>query len=132
MIVADSSVLIRYFSKEDGWEEAEKIIEQGVMTFDLAVKEIANALWKKVLREEMAEKDAVKIISDLEDGEVIRLENQAGYIEEAFHIAIRRRIPIYDALFISLAKNKRLELVTCDKKQSEAAEEEGVRVWYLP
>ncbi len=132
MIAADSSVLIRYFSKEEGWEKAEKIIEQGVVTLEFAVKEVANALWKKVLRGEMAKEDAVKLILDLKSGEIIRLEDQGEYIEEAFNIAVRRGITIYDALFVSLAKSKRLELITSDEKQGEAAEDEGVKVRYLP
>jgi predicted nucleic acid-binding protein len=132
VIAADSSVLIRYFSKEEGWEKAEKIIEQGVVTLEFAVKEVANALWKKVLRGEMAKEDAVKLILDLKSGEIIRLEDQGEYIEEAFNIAVRRGITIYDALFVSLAKSKRLELITSDEKQGEAAEDEGVKVRYLP
>ncbi|MCD6349141.1 MAG: type II toxin-antitoxin system VapC family toxin [Candidatus Korarchaeota archaeon] len=132
MIVADSSVLVRYFSKEEGWENAEKVIEQGVVTLELAVKEVANGLWKKVLRREMAEEDAIRIILDLASGGVIRLEDQGKYLEEAFDIAVRRGITIYDALFISLAKGRELEFVTCDGKQGKVAEEEGVRTRYLP
>ncbi len=128
MIVADSSVLIKYFSKEEGWEDAERVIELGVVTLELAVVETANALWKKVLRGEMSEEDAITIVEDLKRGDVIKLEDQGAYLEGAFGIAVRRRIPIYDSLFISLAKVRGLKLVTCDVKQGEVAAEEGVRV----
>ena len=132
MIAIDSSVLVMYFSKEEGWEEAEKVIEQGVVTLELAVKEVANSLWKKVLREEMAEEDAIRIILDLASGDIIRIEDQGKYLEEAFDIAAKKRITIYDALFISLAKSRKLELVTCDRRQGRVAEEEGVKTNYLP
>ncbi len=132
MIAIDSSVLVMYFSKEEGWEEAEKVIEQGVVTLELAVKEVANSLWKKVLREEMAEEDAIRIILDLASGDIIRIEDQGKYLEEAFDIAVKKRITIYDALFISLAKSRKFELVTCDRRQGRVAEEEGVKTNYLP
>ena len=132
MIAIDSSVLVMYFSKEEGWEEAEKVIEQGVVTLELAVEEVANSLWKKVLREEMAEEDAIRIILDLASGDIIRIEDQGRYLEEAFDIAVKKRITIYDALFISLAKSRKLELVTCDRRQGRVAEEEGVKTNYLP
>ncbi|MCD6244794.1 MAG: type II toxin-antitoxin system VapC family toxin [Candidatus Korarchaeota archaeon] len=132
MIAIDSSVLVMYFSKEEGWEEAEKVIEQGVVTLELAVEEVANSLWKKVLREEMAEEDAIRIILDLASGDIIRIEDQGKYLEEAFDIAVKKRITIYDALFISLAKSRKLELVTCDRRQGRVAEEEGVKTNYLP
>jgi len=128
VIAADSSLLVKFFSKEEGWGEAKKVIEQGVVSLDLAVKEVANALWKKVLRKELAESDAVSLILDLASGEVVKLYDQDRYLKEAFQMAVRHRITVYDALFISLAKMENLELATCDRKQALSAEKEGVNV----
>jgi len=48
--VIDSSTLVKYFSHEAGWEKAREIILEGMLTLDLAIKEVVSALWKKVLR----------------------------------------------------------------------------------
>jgi predicted nucleic acid-binding protein len=39
-----------------------------VITLDLAIKEIINALWKKVSRNEMSFELALKIVKDLVEG----------------------------------------------------------------
>jgi predicted nucleic acid-binding protein len=124
--VIDSSSLVKFFSKEEGWEKVAQIIEEGAITLDLSIKEVANALWKKILIGEMNEDIAIKILSDLLKGEAIIIVNQDEYLIEAFKIANRNKITIYDSLFIALAKLKNLELVTSDIKQYEIAKNEGV------
>ena len=128
MKAIDSSSLVKFFSKEPGWRNVRKLILEGVVSLDLSIKEVANALWKKVLREEMTAQDASKIISDLIGAEVIRLTDQRNYIQKAFEIAVKNKITIYDSLFIALAKELRTELITSDSRQAEFAEKEGVRV----
>jgi len=124
--VIDSSSLVKFFSKEKGWEKVAQIIEEGVITLDLSIKEVANALWKKILIGEMNENIAIKILSDLLKHEAMIIVNQDEYLIEAFKIANRNKITIYDSLFIALAKSKNLELVTSDIKQYEIAKNEGV------
>jgi predicted nucleic acid-binding protein len=124
--VIDSSSLVKFFSKEKGWEKVAQIIEEGVITLDLSIKEVANALWKKILIGEMKEDIAIKILSDLLKREAMIIVNQDEYLIEAFKIANRNKITIYDSLFIALAKSKNLELVTSDIKQYEIAKNEGV------
>jgi len=124
--VIDSSSLVKFFSKEKGWEKVAQIIAEGVMTLDLSIKEVANALWKKILMGEMKEDVAIKILSDLLKREAMLIVNQDEYLLEAFKIANRNKITIYDSLFIALAKSMNLELITSDKKQYEIAKNEGV------
>jgi len=126
--VIDSSSLVKYFSKEEGWKLVKKAILDGVVTLDLAVKEVANALWKKVLRSEISIDDANKIITDLLEAEVIKVISQDKYLTQAFKIAVENKITVYDALFIALAKEMNIELITSDAKQAEVAKEEGVSV----
>jgi len=124
--VIDSSSLVKFFSKEKGWEKVAQIIKEGVITLDLSIKEVANALWKKILIGEMNEDLAIKILYDLLKLEAIIIVNQDEYLIEAFKIANRNKITIYDSLFIALAKSKNLELVTCDIKQYEIAKNEEI------
>jgi predicted nucleic acid-binding protein len=59
----------------------------------------------------MTENLAVKILSDLIKKEAILVVNQEVYIIEALGISVRNKIPIYDSLFIALAKMNKLDLV---------------------
>jgi len=129
--VVDSSSLVKFFSKEEGWEKVTQIIKEGVITLDLSIKEVANALWKKILIGEINEDLAIKILYDLLKGETIIIVNQDEYLIEAFKIANRNKITIYDSLFIALAKSKDLELVTSDKRQYEIAKNEGVNSLFV-
>jgi predicted nucleic acid-binding protein len=124
--VIDSSSLVKFFSKEKGWEKVVEIISEGVMTLDLSIKEVANSLWKKILLGEMKEDVVIKILSDLLKREALLIVSQDEYLIEAFKIANRNKITVYDSLFIALAKSNNLELVTSDKKQYEVAIKEGV------
>ena len=47
-------LIVKYFSREPGWEKAKQVLLEGVVTLNLSAKELANALWKKVVRNEMS------------------------------------------------------------------------------
>jgi len=129
--VIDSSSLVKFFSKEEGWEKVAQIIKEGVITLDLSIKEVANALWKKIVIGEMNDDLAIKILYDLLKSEAIIIVNQDEYLIEALKIANRNKITIYDSLFIALAKSKNLDLVTSDKKQYEITKKEGLNSLFV-
>ncbi len=128
MRAIDSSILVKFFSREEGWERATEYIVGGAVTLDLALKELANALLKKVIGEEMEPSIAEEILEDLVKAKPIKIEDQDRYIVEAFRIAVKHRITVYDSLFIALARENNIELVTADAKQADIAREEGVGV----
>lgn len=128
MKLIDSSALVKYLSREEGWEKVEEVMLEGVITTDLAIKELANALWRKVLRGEMSCKTAMRIVRDIVEFKPFPIETQERYLLDAFEIAVKNNITVYDALFMAIAKEKDLELVTCDDKQAEIAEKLGLKV----
>ena len=128
MRVIDSSSLVKLFSREEEWDRVEEMVLEGVVSLDLSLKEVANALWKKVLDKEIKAQDAEEILKDLTRQDVIKMRNQNDYMLGAFRIALKNKITIYDALFIELAKNTNTELVTSDSKQAEIARKEGVKI----
>jgi len=67
---------VKYLSRELGWERVRELIPGGVATLDLAVKEVADALWKKVLMNGMSADIAKELIGDLARGETIRIYDQ--------------------------------------------------------
>ncbi|MCS7114513.1 MAG: type II toxin-antitoxin system VapC family toxin [Nitrososphaerota archaeon] len=121
MKVIDSSALIKYIAKEDGWENVEKHLIEGCITLDLALKEAANALVKKILRGEVDLETAKKIIEHIP--KVVKIVSQSDHFPKALEIATKNKITIYDALFIALAANTNAPLLTSDKEQAKATEE---------
>lgn len=126
MKAIDSSSLVKFFSREDGWKKVQELILEGVISLDLSIKEVANALWKKALSKEIEVKDAEEMVKSLAESEVIKIKDQKDFILEAFKISVKNNITIYDSLFIELAKNTKIQLVTSDRIQAEAARKEGV------
>lgn len=127
MRVIDSSALIKYFTREIGWERVRELMMDGVITIDLAIKEVANALWKKVIRGETNYDTALTIIKTLLE-DTIPIIDQREYLMKALELAVKHRITIYDAIFIVLALEKNMELITSDKAQAAVAEKIGVKV----
>ena len=127
MRVIDSSVLVKYFSREDGWEIARKFIIDGGITLDLALKELGNALWKKSIKKEIEPETIIQILRDIINEKPIIIEPETRYLLEALKYAIKNKITIYDSLFIVLAKNKKLELVTAVRRQAETAKKSGIK-----
>ncbi|MEM3607705.1 MAG: type II toxin-antitoxin system VapC family toxin [Candidatus Bathyarchaeia archaeon] len=128
MKAIDSSSLTKYFSREDGWQKVGEILLEGAITLDLSIKEVANALWRKVLSQEAEVEDVEEILRDLIRSDAIKIHRQEDYLIAAFKTAIKHRITVYDSLFIELARSAKIELVTSNDKQAEAAKKEGIDV----
>lgn len=131
MKVIDSSSLVKFFSHEEGWDKVKEVILESVVTLDLSVMEVASALWKKVLRNEISYSTAQTILKDLVEEKAIPTINQEKFITHAFTLAVNEKITIYDAVFIAAAKKLETELVTSDRKQMDAAIRNGVKVVFI-
>ena len=126
MRVIDSSALIKYVVKEEDWEKVEEYIKEGCVTLDLAVKETANALVKKVFKDEVDAGTAEEIICRLHG--VVRIMPQKEYFSKALEVALKHKLAIYDGLFIALAIGTNMPLLTSDGKQAEVSRQYGVTV----
>ncbi len=121
----DSSVFVKYLSREEGWREAERHLTRPV-TVPLALKEVANALRTKTLAGDVAAEDAKQMISKV--ASMVRLVTQEALIGDSFQISVDHQITVYDALFIAAAIHSKEELVTCDEKQARVARKVGLKV----
>lgn len=126
MKVIDSSALIKYIAKEENWEKVEEHLKEGCITLDLAIKETANALVKKALKNEVTTETAKEIINYLP--KIVRITPQKEHFSKALEIAIKHKLVIYDALFIALSANTNTPLLTSDEKQAKTSKEYGVAV----
>jgi len=124
--VIDSSALIKYIAKEENWEKVEEHLKEGCITLDLAIKETANALVKKALKNEVTTETAKEIINYLP--KIVRITPQKEHFSKALEIATKHKLTIYDALFIALSANTNTPLLTSDEKQAKTSKECGVAV----
>jgi len=124
--VIDSSALIKYIAKEEDWGKVEEHLKDGCLTLDLALKETANALVKKTVKDEAKAGTAKEIINHLP--RIVRITTQIEYLSKAAEIAMKKNMTIYDTLFIALAISTSNPLLTSDKKQAEIAQAYGVTV----
>ena len=132
MRVIDASALAKYVNREPGWKNVEKYLLEGCITVDLAIKEVANTIWKRYLKKELSNSDAYKLYKSFIENLMVKVTRQENILDNAFKIAIKHRCTLYDALYIALAKKENSELITSDKKQRNTAESEGIKTIYIP
>ncbi len=137
MIVIDASSVAKYVLKEENWREIkEYLLYNEVISLDLMFKEVLNAIWKhcSLLGSIPIEIAYAKksILFKLADQEIIRIEPQHKYLDNAFEFALKNKATIYDSLYIVQALEKQAELLTSDKKQAETAEKHGVSIIFIP
>ena len=129
--VIDSSALAVLLLKEEGWRKVKEILREKPYTIELAVKEVANSIRKRVkLLRDIDENKALTILGDLLElrRTALRIEPQDVYLGQALEIALKNDATIYDSLFIAQALTKKAILVTSDKKQAEIASRLGIRL----
>jgi len=130
VIVVDASALAAFLLKEPGWRRLAKYLVNAV-SVDHVVKEVANAIWKAyALRSMVGEADALRLYQLLSSmvGVNIVVEPEERYVENALRIAMEHKVTVYDALYLALAREKNLPLLTLDKRQAQVARRLGIEL----
>lgn len=130
MIAVDASALSAFILKEPGWEGLSKYLTHST-SVDLVVKEASNAIWKAYKVKGLIEKEvAIKLYNILKSMININviLEPEMAFMDKAFEIALERGLTVYDSLYVALALERDLPLLTLDEKQGKVAKELGVEV----
>jgi predicted nucleic acid-binding protein len=126
MPIVDSSIFVKFLTREKDWEETQKWLVKPY-TVPLALKEVANALRSKTLSGELGAEDAKLMIAKLSS--MVRLVDQESLVLDAFRIALDHRVTVYDAIFVAAAlRLPEKELVTCDAEQARVAKSLGIKV----
>jgi len=128
VIVIDASTLAKFILKEEGWEDVAEQLKAGTISLDLVVKEVANAVWKRFRQGAVSREEAKSMLNALKEIQerAIKIEEELTYLDGAAEIAFDRDITIYDSLYIALAKEKGLKLLTADETQASVATAENV------
>ncbi|MEM0458007.1 MAG: type II toxin-antitoxin system VapC family toxin [Sulfolobales archaeon] len=95
----------------------------GGHTLDLAIYEVANAVWKecyllKKIKIETAYR-LIELLSKVFD--IIDLHTIKGFEKEVMDIAVKEGVTIYDASYIYTAMRDKLTLATDDRKLMDIA-----------
>jgi len=128
VIVIDASALAKFILKEDGWKEVAEYLKTGTLSVDQIVKEGTNVVWKKFRQGTVSLEEAKTMLKALKEilERAIKVEGELTYMDEAAKISFNRDVTVYDSLYIAMAKEKRLRLLTADETQAEAAIAENV------
>jgi len=122
--VVDTSVAVKWFSREDGAESAlavRKAAFEGRCRLeapDLLLYELANALR---FNPNFDGRDVKLAVRSVEDMGIVLHAPQGGLLSRAIDLAYRYRITAYDGCFLALSVILGTPLVTADAKIIERA-----------
>lgn len=122
MKVADSSYLIEGILRDATLLENENLVSP-----DLALYEVVNALWKHetVIRDLKDPQERIHLLSDLVSNEQVQLVRpDRALLNETYALSVKHGLAIYDCVFIALALQLKMDLATFDSKQSTILSEE--------
>ena len=117
MIVADSSYIAEGLLKDSSLFDSYIVCSP-----DSGFYEVLNVIWKhQVLLKQIKESGPILgMFFDLIAAERIRFVALAEETSrKAYELAVKTRTPIYDTVFVALAKELGVELKTFDEKQAE-------------
>mgnify|MGYP001772517829 FL=1 len=117
MIVVDTSALGSMIFLEKYGELVEEFIrnEDKILTLDLVYYEFANAIRKRISRKELSAekgKEIFEAFKELISG--FEIHSYSEVIDDAFDLAIKNNITVFDASFVTLAIKNNCKLLTTD------------------
>ncbi len=101
---------------------AEQIREAAlVMAPELMLSEVANTLWKLQRADHLADLDPQQLLADARDL-VDRVEPDRHLQAEALALACHHNHPVYDCLYLALARREAAILISMDRRLQQLAE----------
>lgn len=113
-MIVDASVAIKWLVIEDNSDRANSLIDQGgLVAPDLIFAEVANGMWKKCQRGELAGlPHNLEMLAALID----EIEPAAALFKRAAGLAIELKHPAYDCFYLALAEARHDVVVTADTR----------------
>ena len=116
-VVVDASVAICWFVREAGTEKANRLVAGGsdLVAPSLMLAELANTLLKKTRRGEIRADIAQAGLSEIRRF-VPKIFNLPELVPSALAIALELGHPVYDCIYLALARRREAPLVTLDRR----------------
>lgn len=128
-VVLDVSAAIEVALRKPRAKAVQEIIEKADWTSapDIFVPVAANTAWKAHMIGGVPIEDCLNAYRDAVEF-VDHIHDSSDLAEESIDMACRTRMPVYDSLYITLARRLAAQLVTLDKRLAKAAIAQSVRV----
>ncbi len=128
IVVVDASAAVEVVLDRSRAEELRSYLEEAdyVIAPDLYVSEVANALWKYLRSTSEGSMD-VSIVDDAV-GVPDDLVTSRSLYREAFGLSVRQGHPVYDCLYLVVARRNSATLLTLDRRLAALARAEKVAV----
>lgn len=126
-LIIDASVAVKWFVREDGHEEALRLLVRGeeMHAPDLILGEAANAAWKKHRRGEVTHGQAEALAAALPHY-FARIWPSRELIDRALRLALDLDHPVYDGLYLACAEAAGGTLVSADARLLDLAAKVGL------
>jgi predicted nucleic acid-binding protein len=128
-LVVDASIAVKWVLPEDGADQAADL-RQGsdeIWAPSLIVAEVGNAIWKRVMWQELSKTDALRAHA-IALSLITRLVPMEELAARATEIAIGLKHPIYDCFYLALAERENAGLITADRRLFDAAQRTKIKV----
>ncbi|MEX2168595.1 MAG: type II toxin-antitoxin system VapC family toxin [Pirellulales bacterium] len=115
--VVDASVIGAAHLREDYTDVAKELLAVTANLYapDIIDAEFANALWKRHRRGEMEANEAQQLLKEVAFLP-LRIVSCLELASEALEIAIDTGRTVYDSLYLALAIQQKVKLITADKR----------------
>jgi predicted nucleic acid-binding protein len=113
--VVDASVALKWALPENDSDLAFGLLERTLIAPDWWLVEAGNGLWKCAGRGEITPEEAAALLTDLGEVPVTSVASRE-LLPRAIALACDLRHPIYDCLYLALALERTLKLVTADTR----------------
>lgn len=101
---------------------------QALVAPDIMPLEVANALWKKVQRHDLAADDVEPALTRLLALDII-LAPTLDLLPPALRLAVQIAHPVYDCIYLALAEERGARVASADMRLRQAARARGLRLW---
>lgn len=115
-VVVDASVALKWFLTEDDSDRAERLMAtRDLLAPSLILSEVGNGLWSKRIASSIDLELAQDMMAKLPRlfREIVPIEQ---LMSPAIEIAYELEHPIYDCLYLAVARERGLLLVTADQR----------------
>ena len=123
-VIVDANVALKWVVTEEDSEAAAALASRDLAAPAILLGECANALWAKVRRRELSSAEALERLEALQTVpvELVPLDALAG---EALGLAFQLDHPVYDCLYLALALQRDLLLITADGRFTDVVQRHG-------
>jgi predicted nucleic acid-binding protein len=129
-IVLDASVAAAWLVDDAVSTDAATLLDDGeeLAAPDLLGTEVANVLWKRLLRSQFDSPTAERLLRYF-FALGIRLEPSSTFLASTLRLAGTLRHPVHDCLYLALAQKLGASIATFDKRMAAAAKAAAIPLW---